>query len=99
MFRAALAVVVFVIAAAPAAAQIARVSVSTAGAQANGPSRNPSISADGRYVVFDSAATNLVDGDTNEQVDVFLRDRDVDADGNFDEPGGVSTIRVNLASA
>lgn len=33
-----------------------------------------SISADGRYVVFDTAAGNLVAGDTNNQTDVFERD-------------------------
>ena len=51
-----------------------RVSVSTAGAQANGPSDSPSISYDGRWVAFRSAATNLVAGDTNGQSDIFLRD-------------------------
>src|SRR5262249_42963813 len=35
----------------------------------------PSISADGRYVAFASAADNLVPGDTNGHVDVFVRDR------------------------
>jgi hypothetical protein len=35
----------------------------------------PAISADGRYVVFRSAATNLVPGDTNGYTDVFLHDR------------------------
>jgi Tol biopolymer transport system component len=34
-----------------------------------------SISRDGRYVVFNSPATNLVAGDTNMRMDVFLRDR------------------------
>jgi Tol biopolymer transport system component len=52
-----------------------RVSVSTTGAQASGSSTQPSISGDGRYVVFTSAATNLVAGDTNGVVDIFLRDR------------------------
>ncbi len=51
-----------------------RVSVSTAGAQANGHSLSASISADGRYVAFYSSATNLVAGDTNGRRDVFLRD-------------------------
>jgi Tol biopolymer transport system component len=37
-----------------------RVSVNSAGVEANGPSGNPSISADGRYVVFESRATNLI---------------------------------------
>ena len=43
-----------------------RVSVSSAGEQGNGDSAcYPSISADGRFVAFESAATNLVAGDTN----------------------------------
>lgn len=55
-----------------------RASVSTAGAEADGPSGgvgNPGISADGRFVVFDSLATNLVANDTNGVRDVFVRDR------------------------
>jgi Tol biopolymer transport system component/uncharacterized membrane protein len=51
-----------------------RVSVSTAGAQSDGESRYPALSADGRYLAFGSAATNLVAGDTNGCADVFLRD-------------------------
>jgi Tol biopolymer transport system component len=51
-----------------------RVSVGPGGAQGDGDSRYPSISADGRWLVFDSAATNLVSGDTNARIDVFLRD-------------------------
>ena len=52
-----------------------RVSVSTAGLQANSDSYQPSISANGRYVAFSSNATNLVAGDTNLVEDVFVRDR------------------------
>ncbi len=52
-----------------------RVSVASDGAQANGPSSAPTISADGRFVIFISAATNLVPGDTNGVPDVFLRNR------------------------
>lgn len=51
-----------------------RVSVSTGGAEANGPSDNPVISADGRFIAFESDATNLVADDTNSVTDVFLRD-------------------------
>ena len=51
-----------------------RVSVSSLGAQSNGPSWVDAISADGRYVVFRSAATDLVHHDTNHHVDVFVRD-------------------------
>lgn len=54
----------------------ARVSVATGGAQATGGlSRGPGLSADGRYVTFYSAATNLVTGDTNGLIDVFIHDR------------------------
>ena len=53
-----------------------RVSISGAGAQANGGSYAPSVSADGRFVAFDSVATNLVTSDTNGSSDVFLRDRE-----------------------
>jgi Tol biopolymer transport system component len=51
-----------------------RVSVSTGGIQADEDSSNPTLSADGRYVVFTSKATNLVSGDTNGWSDVFLHD-------------------------
>lgn len=42
---------------------------------AGAPYLRPSISDDGRYVVFESEASNLVTGDTNGVADVFLRDR------------------------
>jgi Tol biopolymer transport system component len=45
------------------------------GSQANDTSGEPDISADGRWVVFSTIATNLVAGDTNGLQDVFLRDR------------------------
>jgi len=53
-----------------------RVSVSSEGQQANADSYYPSISADGRYVVFTSVANNIVSGDTNNKEDVFVHDRD-----------------------
>src|SRR5437867_4098205 len=67
-----------------------RVSLTASGAQANGGSGYafpPSISADGRYVAFESLASNLVAGDTNGRVDVFLRDRQ-----------GGTTERVSVAT-
>src|SRR5687768_11656548 len=51
------------------------VTVGLNGAPANGDSGQASVSADGRYVVFTSFASNLVEGDTNGRADVFLRDR------------------------
>jgi Tol biopolymer transport system component len=50
------------------------VSVTPAGAPGNDVSRDPSLSADGRFVVFGSFATDLVAGDTNLRQDVFVRD-------------------------
>ena len=54
---------------------IERISVSTTGAQGNWQSRYPVVSANGRYVAFESDATTLVPGDTNNAPDVFVRDR------------------------
>jgi Tol biopolymer transport system component len=51
-----------------------RVSVDSAGNQANGYSYTPSISADGRFVAFTSNASNIVPGDTNNSFDIFVRD-------------------------
>jgi Tol biopolymer transport system component len=51
-----------------------RVSVASDGTQGNSDSLHPSISADGRFVAFESRATNVVAGDTNRYTDIFLRD-------------------------
>ncbi len=51
-----------------------RVNIANDGSEANGGSVNPYISANGRYVVFQSAANNLVSGDTNGSIDIFVRD-------------------------
>jgi Tol biopolymer transport system component len=50
-----------------------RVSVGPSGRQANGPSFDPSISADGRFIAFATDATNLVPGGTTGE-QVFVRD-------------------------
>jgi Tol biopolymer transport system component len=57
------------------AATTERVSIDSTGAQANGSSTEPAVSADGRFVAFTSEASNLVGGDTNAAADVFVRDR------------------------
>ena len=51
------------------------VSISSSGAIGNGNSFHPSISADGRFIAFSSDASNLVNGDTNNQSDIFVHDR------------------------
>ncbi len=51
------------------------VSMGLGSANADGESRYPAISADGRYVAFISLADNLVEGDINAFWDIFVRDR------------------------
>ena len=60
------------------ARNIERASVDNSGGEGDGGSIYPSISSNGRYVAFDSNATNLVAGDTNARGDVFVYDRDTD---------------------
>ena len=57
-----------------ATGKVVRVSVGPSGRQANGPSSDPALTAEGRRVVFTSRASNLVPGDTNGVADVFVRD-------------------------
>ncbi len=64
------------------------VSVSSSGAQGDGDSDNPKLSADGRYVAYWSHSENLVPGDTNGSSDVFV----------FDRENG-TTARVSVSSA
>lgn len=60
----------------------------SSGVQGNSASQEPAISANGRFVAFWSFASNLVAGDTNGRVDVFVRDRQ---DG--------TTTRVSVSAA
>lgn len=62
-------------------------SVSSKGNEGEGLNSSPDLSAEGRYVAFDSDAPNLVPGDRNDITDVFRRDR---ATGE--------TIRVSVTS-
>ena len=65
-----------------------RTSVDSAGKEGNGLSDSPSLSADGRYVAFESDAANLVANDTNGVRDIFVHDR-----------GTGKTTRVSVDSA
>ncbi|MBP2235259.1 Tol biopolymer transport system component [Sinorhizobium kostiense] len=75
-----------------------RVSVDSAGNQANNYSYSGSISADGRHVAFTSSASNLVAGDTNGFIDVYVRDLQlgtttrVSVDSSGDEANGDSNF-------
>jgi Tol biopolymer transport system component len=76
--------------------QTTRVSVASDGTEGDDDSYGQSISSDGRYVAFGSEATNLVDGDTNVDHDVFVHDRQtgqttrvsVGSDGSGGDYGG-----------
>ena len=52
-----------------------RTSLTGRGLETNGPSRDSTVSKDGRFVAFESEASNLVARDNNGIVDVFVRDR------------------------
>ena len=67
--------------------QTTRISVASDGSEGNSASYSPSISADGRFVTFTSAANNLVSGDTNMFEDIFVHDRQTG-----------QTTRVSVAS-
>lgn len=54
--------------------EIVRSSVDSAGNEGNSSSFAPSLSEDGRFIAFESLATDLVSGDTNLQIDIFVHD-------------------------
>lgn len=60
-----------------------------------GATGQPAVSNDGRIVVFATWVSNMVAGDTNASIDVFIRDRDTNTNGILDEVGQVSTVRIN----
>jgi Tol biopolymer transport system component len=77
-----------------------RVSVGAGGAESNGISISPKLSSDGRFVSFESDATNLVAADTNGTVDVFLTDRLVASTTRVSVgPGGLQANGSSTGSA
>ncbi len=68
------------------------------GGFAGGGSRSPSISSNGRYVAFMSGAADLVAGDTNGAVDVFVRDRSKGTTLRLPLPGGAQVPPTGLVS-
>lgn len=75
-----------------------RISVDSAGGDADNASGGPSLNGDGRFVAFSSTASDLVPNDTNARSDVFVRDRvlgvtervSVDAAGGNSDGGSVA---------
>jgi Tol biopolymer transport system component len=88
-----------------------RISANTSGAEADGESGVnrttagdtswQSFSADGRYVAFDSVATDLTPTPPSPPRQIYVRDRDFDGNGIFDEagPGATTTVRVSVVTA
>jgi Tol biopolymer transport system component len=66
------------------------VSADVDGAPADWDSFAPSLSADGRYVAFESNAENLVENDINNATDVFVRDRQAETTVLASMPDGGS---------
>ena len=75
-----------------------RVSNSSGLIQGNEDSIEPAISHNGRYVAFESDATNLVTNDNNNVRDVFLHDRDTLSTQRLSEFGILSPTEGNGAS-
>jgi hypothetical protein len=75
--------------------QTTKISVGTGSQESNGASTGTAISSTGRFVAFESSATNLVPGDTNDADDIFLRDTCLGA-GDSCSP---QTILVSLSTA
>jgi len=75
--------------------QTERVSVTSGGAQGDGNSLDPSISAAGQFVAYFSNSTNLVEGDTNGNQDVFVFENTSDAiyDMKVYLPFGINNVR------
>jgi Tol biopolymer transport system component len=76
------------------------VTVGANGEPANGPSFSPSISANGRFVVFISHATNLVNGvaDTNRLADVFVRDLYTGSTVQITAPPKIAAIEASTSA-
>lgn len=58
--------------------QLRRISLASDGNEGNGVATTPSISNNGRFITFSSAATNLVANDTNNREDIFVYDQETD---------------------
>lgn len=70
--------------------EVERVSVASNGRQTDRWSLAPALSADGRFIVFESRATQLVAGDSNAAADIFVHDR---------QSGVLTRVSVNADGA
>jgi len=78
--------------------QVTRLVSSTPdGTSGNGNSGLPVMTPDGRWVAFESEADNLVDGDTNEVVDIYLRDTETGTTRRITVPSPIASVRSRPA--
>jgi Ca2+-binding RTX toxin-like protein len=77
---------------------LTRISTSLTGGDGNGESINAKVSADGRYVVFESAASNLTTGDTNGYTDIFVWDSSDGSLTNLSDLDPAATRNPNNSS-
>ncbi len=86
-----------------AALRTSRVSINEDGIQGNAGSFRPAISGNGRFIVFESTATNLdlvnpLPAVNNPGAQIYVHDRDVSGSGTYDTPGNVRTYLVSIAN-
>lgn len=76
---------------------VTRASLSSTGLEPNNESEVLSISGDGRYVVFDSDADNLVSNDTNGFGDIFVRDMQTNTTIGISVNGNVGGFDASIS--
>ena len=74
-----------------------RVSVASDGSQLDGDAYGAAISANGRFVAFLSTTTQIAPPESFQQLQAYVRDRDFDGNGIFDEEGGTSTSHASVS--
>jgi Tol biopolymer transport system component len=74
------------------------ISVAPDGSEANSDCLFPSLSGGGRFVAFESGATNLVSGANNGLIQVLLHDRDIGGSGVLDQPGNTTNVLVSIGT-
>lgn len=77
---------------------IKQVDLNLSGEPSTGSSGLPDISADGRFISFESTANDLTSDVLNTSQNMFIHDRDLDNNGIFDEPGTTSIELVSQSS-
>lgn len=81
-----------------ASAQTIQASTSSSNSPANAASRNPAAGGTTRWLAFESDATNLIDGDTNDATDIFLLYQTVIGTDHNPQEEQRTTTRVSVAS-